>query len=69
MSSDLVPLAEAYKIGDRMSQPWKTATVLLSVIVLALLYTIVAYKVEAETAVDAQKIVAESLKSSINIKE
>lgn len=65
----LVPLPEAYKIGNKMSRPWMFASFVLGAVVVYLLYMIQSAEFEATANVDAERITANQLTSNVSMKE
>lgn len=69
MNEPMVPVSEAYKIGDRMARPWAYATLILAFIAGYLLYIIQTAEVEATADVTADTVTANQISSKVNVKE
>lgn len=63
-----IELNTALKIANKMCKPWQYATVVLTIVVAGLLYTIVTAEVTADTNVEAKGITVESLTTDTSIK-
>lgn len=65
----MVPLSEAYKIGDRMSRPWMLATIFLTIVAGCLMYIIHSAEVEAIADISAESVTADKISSQVNVRD
>lgn len=65
----MVDIDTAYKIADRMVRPWQWATIVLSLTVAGLLYTIISSSLDVDNGVKAEEVTAKSFTTTSKVLE